>query len=64
MSLFEGVDVLLLIVIVLLVLILFFVIYCFLILVIIFLIGVGFVYGVLSLIFGILVDKGWIMVDL
>ncbi len=62
-SLFEGADVSLLIATVLLVLILLLVIYRSPILAIIPLIGVGFAYGVLSPILGILADKGWITVD-
>lgn len=62
-SLFEGADVSLLIATVLLVLILLLVIYRSPILAIIPLIGVGFAYGVLSPILGILADKEWITID-
>ncbi|KWU67635.1 MMPL family transporter [Priestia megaterium] len=62
-SLFEGADVSLLIATVLLVLILLLIIYRSPILAIIPLIGVGFAYGVLSPILGILADKEWITVD-
>ncbi|MFE7084124.1 MMPL family transporter [Priestia megaterium] len=62
-SLFEGADVSLLIATVLLVLILLLVIYRSPILAIIPLIGVGFAYGILSPILGVLADNGWITVD-